>query len=160
LGKGGTYSNPLEIEGQGWSQPNGDRWGALFAYTYTGGGTGTYAGNVLLTGDARMSALNHGGLTVTGDISSGSNAYGLDFTGNRTVTLSGENTYLGDTHVREQLVVIGDGGGLYRDATLYNDLDAADRGRIILGASGGQRNSARLLFEADNQIGEFKAAVC
>jgi autotransporter-associated beta strand protein len=153
LGKGGTYSSPLEIEGQGWSQPSGTRWGALFAYTYTGGGKATYAGNILLTDNARVSALNFGGLDITGVVSSGNNAYGLNFTGNRQITLAGENTYLGNTHVREQRVVVT--GGLYRDATKYNALDAASQGIIILGGEGGQAGAARLDFTADNQIGEF-----
>jgi len=78
----------------------GNSKGALYS-SATGVGTSTWAGNVTIAAAGTRIGAETGNLTISGIIDSGGNNYGLtarSYIGG-TVTLSGVNTYVGETYV-------------------------------------------------------------
>ena len=77
-------------------------WDADFTFLASNGANSDLnlgTGSVLLTGTRKVTINNDATLTVGGVISDGSNGYGLAKDGTGTLTLSGANTYGGDTTV-------------------------------------------------------------
>ncbi len=103
---GGTMANAVQVQGDGWRDASGAFLGAL---RFEGGAV--LAGNVTLTGNARLGAWNsYDSGTISGAISGN---YGLTrYTGQGTVVLSGTNTYGGATSVLSGQLVAGSSSAL------------------------------------------------
>jgi len=129
-----TFSQALSIAGFG-SEPNWN-YGALRTY---GNGT-VFAGPVTLTGNSGLLTQNHVGnssMTVSGNIGDGGAGYGLtirsaNLSGSISpITLSGSNSYSGDTLVTSGSLNIGG-----RFALAGSTLDTSGAGSFALTAAG------------------------
>ena len=105
LANGITVSNAMTVGGNG---------NAKILRLADGATSGTYAGNIVNSEDVGsnfdLNAGTGGTLTVSGIISSGVAAAGMDKQGAGTVTLTAANTYTGTTTVGAGTLSLGNGG--------------------------------------------------
>ena len=117
LENGSTYSSPIFIVGNGWTEPQG-QLGALRL-----GGNSKVIGSITLTGNARIAVRGSTG-TVSGVISDGAGMYTLEKSENGKLILSGANTYDGGTVISAGTLSVS------RDANL-----GAASGGVSIGAA-------------------------
>ncbi|MGF6421685.1 autotransporter-associated beta strand protein [Lelliottia sp. 489] len=91
LGSGADYGAPVTLKGLGWKEISGIQYGALRMDSNP-----VLSGTVLLTGDARMTAIfsDYSG-TISGVITDNGKGYQLEKYGEGLITLSGDNTWTG-----------------------------------------------------------------
>ena len=95
----------LTLNGSGTTLGRGELGGAL----YNDGGTNTLSGNITLGSNAAVRSRD-GELILSGVISDGTGTYSLTKLGDGVVTLSGANTYNGNTVVREGVLRVNHAG--------------------------------------------------
>lgn len=91
LGSAANYSAPVTLQGLGWKESSGIQYGALRMDSNP-----VLSGSVLLTGDARMSAIfsDYTG-TISGAITDNNNGYQLEKYGDGLIILSGNSNWTG-----------------------------------------------------------------
>lgn len=91
LGSSADYGAPVTLEGLGWKEGSGTQYGALRMDSNP-----VLSGTVLLTGDARMSAIftEYTG-TISGVITDNGKGYQLEKYGDGLIILSGNSTWTG-----------------------------------------------------------------
>jgi len=103
--------------GDGWDESAG-RLGALRLIS------GSFTGNILLTGNARIGAWAGQQGTISGVISDAGQGYGFEKWGNGRLLLTGASTYSGDTIVADGQLRLANLNG----PALYNAVGAASAG--------------------------------
>ncbi len=98
LASGHNYANQITISGNGWTE-NAGQLGVLRF-----GDEASLSGNVTLAGNSRITAIT-AEATISGIIDDGVSSYGIEKTGNGTLTLSGTNTYGGGTTVSDGKII-------------------------------------------------------
>ena len=118
--KTGTFSNNISITGAGHSGSS-----AIHMNSHDGAGDVTLSGQITLTGNASIAAVDNGNIIVTRGIVESGGSYGLTKNGARRLTLTGASTFSGDTTVNAGSLFLANTSG----AALYSGLSA---GRVVL----------------------------
>jgi len=109
----GTFSAPIRLAGSGWREPDGSQMGAI---RHSSSNLVTLSGPITLANDARIHTSGAGHLAISGVIDDGVNSFGLEKTGYYGLTLTGANTYGGDTVIRGGRLLLNNASG----PALYN----------------------------------------
>ncbi len=148
----GTTYERLFIEGAG---PSGNS-------ALSGVSNANWAGEVTLTGDTAIGYVSLGGnFTISGDIGEQGGSFGIDVANsmNQSLTLSGNNTYTGDTNVLTNATLINNGvivgttnvtspGSLAKGTGVYGLVNVANGGVFAPGTSVGEATTDTAAWQA------------